>query len=261
MNKRILTLLLFSLFFAVPLPQVARATYTLPPANDTQGYVNNLIQSYNALVQSNYAKRPDFSTFKANFSLYYDIGNTFNAVVMASEPSISGFVVLTFFPIEGDAPKVTLDTNHTFAGLTGIACACENATLASLTFLNYNNTNRYINLALGMRSIDITSNGMANSLAMADYLYRFDSSRLTFPPSSNPNQTHGPTLGDLIVQYVGYILLGIVFIFGSVLAFVEFVVEPKKRERFNRKFRNIRHSLQRDKEEKNAKGKQNKQKR
>jgi hypothetical protein len=230
LNKRILSIVLLSVFVLSYPVQDARATYTLPPADDTQGYVDNLIQSYNALVQSNYARRPDFSTYTANFSLYHDTGNTFNAVVMQSDPSVSGFVILTFFPIAGDTPTVTLDTNHTFQGLTGIACACENVTLASLTFLDYNNTNRYINLAFGISSADITNNGMANSLAMADYLYRYDASRIIqHSPnlsSPQPSDPFGWFNDSPIVKAIGNVLS--IILFAGVIAVAVVAIMMKR---------------------------------
>jgi|SRR6266566_1090447 len=230
MNKRILTLLSLCLFFAVPLPQVARATYILPPVSNTQGYINSLIQSYNALVGPNPS-----DNIKGFFSLYHAISNTFEVIVMKSD-NTSSVVVLNFTPIGGNTPGVIMDYNDTFLSAYKLFdFQAGNDSLRGIT-IEYTNTIIPITLAYTVNMTDITGDYMTNSLLVAQSLYRADLRSIPQAISNQPSFSHDLST-CIFAGICGIIGFGIGIVTG-VWYIYEKLVRPKppqKKSRLRRK--------------------------
>jgi hypothetical protein len=231
-DYRILSILLIALFFIGNLPHQASAENVLPPQSNTQGYVNNLIDSYNALVNSHYARNSNFDTVKANFTLYHATGNTFKVIVLQSVANVSGYVTLVFIPIGGNQPAVIMDPIDNFSQ-SGLGIAGENVTLEHLTF-EFSNTITYYNVALGMKSTDITGDYMTYSTKAAKSLYQLDASTISQHTATPPSQTQNSDNPILIIG--GLVVAVFIFVFGSLSGFFDFVFD-KEHKRFKRLFR------------------------
>jgi hypothetical protein len=160
----------------------ALGQYTLPDYKKTVAYVNNLIDSYNELVQnSTFIQRPDFAELKGNFSLYHDAGYSFQVVAMQSAPENPDYVALIFAPIHANQPNVTMDYNDTFTSLTGNVL---NATIEVGVFENdlFQAANRalFIPLVLTILTADISGNYEARSSYAARSIYEGDAERVHF---------------------------------------------------------------------------------
>lgn len=109
--------LLFALLLsssATLAPSTAIATSQppqLPNQATAQLYVEKLLQSYNALVNSKEYYFANFSTTRQYFSLYENIGESFNVTLVRSFPS-SAFVSFIFVPTSMDL-NTRIDTNNT----------------------------------------------------------------------------------------------------------------------------------------------------
>jgi hypothetical protein len=213
---------MITLFLGSYLPHQTHQTVAvnvLPPRSDTQGYVNNLIGSYNALVDSN---NPSFDRIKANFALYHAIGNTFSIIIMQTATNVSGYVTLIFVPIGGNEPNVTMDYNDTFAGQFPLSIPGEYIVFKHLTF-NFTNTIIQIKLAFGISSNDITGNYMTNSKNAAQYLYNLD---LHSIPQQSPNQPQNPVLAWLD-STTGHAVEAMVGLVSGAIAIYQFVWRKK----------------------------------
>jgi hypothetical protein len=201
-------------------PRQTSAQNVLPPLNDSQGYINNLIDTYNTLVRINYASNPNFASMKVNFTLYHDIGYTFKVYVMQTAENVSGFLTLIFIPIGGNDPNIILDQNDTFAKLYPLSIIGENITLEHLTFI-LTNTITQINIAYGLKSSDITGDYLANSYSTAKYLYRLDAGSISQHPNPTANQ---PDFWTDPVSWLEHNPLVIVFglVFGGIVGAVTF---------------------------------------
>jgi hypothetical protein len=79
--------------------------------------VNNLIDSYNALVTVHYGYYPN-STVLNHFRLYHAIGYSFNVTVMKWNSTTTAFVGFVFIPIISVSPQIVIDNNNTVLHLT-----------------------------------------------------------------------------------------------------------------------------------------------
>jgi hypothetical protein len=220
MRSKFLTILPLVLVCIVLPTQRASGTYTLSPATNTEGYVDNLISSYNALVPSN---APNFDSIKGYYALYHAIGNTFEVLVMRSD-NTTQVVVLNFIPIGGNDPIVIMDGNDTFVGAYKLFdFQAGNDAVERITF-SYQNTNVAITLAYSVDWSDITGAYMVNSKNAAEYLYHSDVSRIPQSPNQVPDP-FGFFNDNPIVKTLNS-LSGILFVSGLVVT--AFIVIKRK---------------------------------
>lgn len=232
MNSNFLTiLLLFLVSISYPSQRVS-GSYTLPAASYVQGYVDNLISSYNAFVPSS---EGNFDSIKGYFTLYHAIGDTFRVIVMRSD-NTSSFLVLNFEAIGGNDPTVILDTNDTFLGSYKLVdLAGEYVRIVDITFL-YANTAIPIRLAMSVNSSDFAGDYMTNSLHAAQLLYNSDARSIPLNPNPISNQPQ-QNIGDLVLKLI-------VTVFGSVGTFVLVVLiafNSKRRKRAVNDLRDLLH--------------------
>ena len=76
-------------------------------------YVNNLLDTYNALVNQNYGYYPNSAVLN-RFRLYHAVGYSFNVTAMKFNSTTTAFVVFVFVPIMAASPLIIIDNNHTF---------------------------------------------------------------------------------------------------------------------------------------------------
>jgi hypothetical protein len=212
-------MVLIALFLVGALPQQTSATNVLPSQSNTQGYVNNLISSYNALVDPS---QPNFDSIKAYFGLYHAIGNTFNVVVEQTATNVTGFVTLIFAPIGGNEPNVIMDYNHTFDEQFPLSLPGEYVVFRNVRF-NFSNTIIHVILAFGIRSTDMTGDYMTNSKNAAQYLYNSDLSTIPKPASNQPQNP----VWTWLDSFWGHVVEAVGFVSG-VIAIYQFVLKPSQ---------------------------------
>jgi hypothetical protein len=191
--------------------------YVLPDPDKTRQYVNNLIESYNALVKSNDSYRPDFASIKVYFKLYHDVGYSFKVIVAQALPNdpvanagitnATDFLDLAFIPIAGNIPDIDMEYNRSaseisgFGGLTGAGNLREDLTI------NWQGGVRYQAIAYCIFKSDISSNDTLNSINSknaAVQIYQADRSRIpasTTQATANTQSTSLPPSG--IIEWIG----------------------------------------------------------
>jgi hypothetical protein len=258
------------------LPQLALSQYTLPDRSKTIQYVDNLIDTYNLLVNEYDKPRLDFENVKAYFSLYHEAENNFKVIVLQTEPHVSEWVTLIFIPIRADQPNVTMDYNDTYRDLS-VGFMIEEYAIQENVPLTYNNTTLHLDFVLTISASDISSGYMAKSDEAAKYIYQQDQNQV---PTVSQTQTVSETISqtttiqsgpDIVsevlsnplslpaVSIVG--ILAILFlvvipaIFGSDIDFVRFISIKKERDE---KLRDFRRSARENKIKKQEKKQQHK---
>lgn len=152
------------------------ARYTLPDYNKTVEYVQNLIGSYNALLQnSTYITRPDFfDSVYENLTLYHDAQHSFQVVVLQSVPN-SDYVALIFAPIQANQPNVTMDYDDTFNDLfPHTFTTVGEYALLEKTAIGYGNLVIQVPLILLVLATDISSNFATSAKNAAQFIYQQD---------------------------------------------------------------------------------------
>jgi hypothetical protein len=76
-------------------------------------YVDNLLDSYNALVNLHYGYYPNSAVLN-RFRLYHAVGYSFNVTVMKFNSTTTAFVAFVFVPIMSASPLIVIDNNDTF---------------------------------------------------------------------------------------------------------------------------------------------------
>ena len=174
--------------------------YTLPDRNKTVLYVDNLIDSYNLLVNEYDKPRLDFDIIKAYFSLYHDVGNSFKVIVINTQsptPTFSGFpqmINLIFIPFRADQPIVIMDHNNTFRTLF----PNTDLTIGFLVIqknlpFTYNGTEVRHDLVLEIDSKDISGDYMTTSSNTAKTIYQEDQKQV---PTVSQTQTVFQTISQ-----------------------------------------------------------------
>ena len=191
----------------------------LPDPDKTKAYVNNLINSYNALVDSSDKYRPDFQSAKAYFALYHDVGYSFHVIIAQALPDIlditrgvqnaTDFLDLEFIPIVGDQPNVTMDYNKTGIGLTGELNEERDVTI------QVESTIIYHDFIFCIYKTDISGDYMVNSANAARLFYDGDENALqthvfntqaTSQVQTNQNPQSSSFVNEMIVTVVGGII-------------------------------------------------------
>jgi hypothetical protein len=247
MNRRFLLIFLLSLSVLTSFPQ-ARASYTLPPENKIQAYVNTLIDSYHTLVQSNFGPYPN-STIKAHFWLWHDAGTTFN-VLVTQQGNISGYVALSFSPTSGSSPVIVMDTNDTFSRLYRVfyTCCGKDSTFENINIFL---TNRYvtINTAILENNTSIITDDGTNATRMAQQLFKQDNSTIPIPQPPNQGSDLFGWFNDNPVVKALNNLSGLLFVAGVVFTAILVVKRNQVREKLGMG-KPPKHSNQSQKQEK-----------
>ncbi|MGA8856149.1 MAG: hypothetical protein WB643_03175 [Candidatus Bathyarchaeia archaeon] len=170
------------------------AQYTLPDHDKTVQYVDNLIDSYNLLVNEHDKSRPDFNIVKSYFSLYHEQGHSFEVVVLLTVPYSIYWVSLIFIPFIADKPNVIMDYNHTFSDLfpATVVTQGEWANGENLPF-TYNDTTIHQDFVLVVYSPDISGDYMTESNNAARALYQQDQQQI---PTVSQTQTVSQTISQ-----------------------------------------------------------------
>lgn len=165
MRKATVTIVVFTaLLVFYSLQGNVFARYTLPEYNRTVGYVRNLIDTYNALVEnSTYFNRADFGSIKENLSLYHDVAHSFHVVILQSVPDNPNRIALMFFPIRASQLNVTMDDEDTFNSLFPIFYVAGEYILLENSLLEYGNTRIQLPLVFVIPSTDISGDYVTNS--------------------------------------------------------------------------------------------------
>jgi hypothetical protein len=174
------------------IPQLASASYTLPDFDKTQKYVNNLIDSYNALVAFPDRYRPDFDSIKVYLKLYHDVGYSFRVIVAQAIPpqmvtaipgtpaNMTDFLDLLFIPIMADRPDIVMEYDKTASEIGGFGGLTGECTLREDLRIEYEGGITYQVVAFSILKSDISNNYMENSKNAAKLIYQADQQRV--PP-------------------------------------------------------------------------------
>lgn len=216
----------------------------------TTQYVTNLLNSYNALVDSKEALAPNFPSIEHDFSLYHDVGYSFKVLVVRSSSlsynsNNTDVVAFIFTPIQSSQPQVTIDNNHTledFIAITPGAPAMnlngsfEGSTLLSpllpygTAFYRYtmNQQDKVVYVPLvWVTSISrqVLNDTSVNSKNAAEAIYQEDklflSSATTSTTTQNPNMP-----GDIIANWLAEVIRSPISWLAGVMAIVIFAGIP-----------------------------------
>lgn len=199
----------------------ASAQYSLPDQTQTEAYVADMINDYNALVSHNDLHRPDFDSIKANLSLYESTGLSFKVVVVQLSENATGSVAIVFLPIPADQPQFVFDYNQTLDQFspTGIGFGSgpfEDMTMKNNLLINGTITNQAFTWVVF--KADINASYVDSSLAAAQFIYNQDEaslSKATTSAGATTNittliTTQSPTsLLDTVKDAFDYIVLGL----------------------------------------------------
>ena len=256
----IMLVALVSLSHLAQQPDVGR--YTLPDRDRTVQYIDNLIDSYNLLVNEYDKPRQDFNSIKAHFSLYHEVGNSFKVIVVETTPSFAPYIQylsLIFVSFRADQPSVIMDYNDTLGSLFPATDIVNGDwyILRNIPF-TYNDTAIRQDFIFTIDEKDILGDYVTTSNNAAQYIYQQDEKQIQIPRVSQ-TQTVTQTSISIISQatgvqpnpnpinYIIYIILGaigiggfiVVTYFGSLKDALDFVVDAKERKRELEKIRKL----------------------
>jgi len=200
-------------------------------------YVNNLIDSYNALVNSNYKEYPVFNDYKQCFSLYHEVGNSFSVIVLRGESP--DYINLLFSLIPSESPQIIIK-NNTLSELMH-SNVTSRGYIKKLT-VKYADTIIYASPVLAINLQDISGDYMVNSKNMAEYIYKIDERdfpKFTQVLTTQSTQTsqNGKANGDsttMIGIVIGAITVcgtAILLYFGSLRDVIRVIGFKKEREK------------------------------
>lgn len=218
LHKVAFALVLLFVLVASNIERSAFGANMLPPESDVKGYVDNMIQSYNALIGAG-AESPSFSDVEEYYSLYHAVGNTFKVIVMADAPNKTNITVMYFLAWGGNDPVVVMDSNHV-ASQGGIDFSAYDS-VERISF-EYNNTIFYPNLIWSVPTSDITGDYATNSKNAAQKVYSLDAKNVPAAATFTA-QTQGPPVpsGSFATNPI---VQDIVAIFGSLIGFVIVII-------------------------------------
>ncbi len=158
------------------LPRIAVAQQTpwIEPAK-TKQYVNNLLSWYNFWADSLPASARPYLT------LYHGLGFNFRVYVIPANPNNDTLASFLFSPIQANDPQVIIDSNVSLVGLTNFHIKGDNVTLKAFTII-ISNTTLPVHLIYTTLTSKVLTNTLANSEAVARYLYRLDKQSIPTPP-------------------------------------------------------------------------------
>jgi hypothetical protein len=208
-------------------------------------YVKNLIGTYNMLVNKYDKPRPDFGDIKPYFSLYEEPGNSFEVIVIWTDPNQGNQITLIFIPIQANKTNVIMDSSDTFR--TFFPNETEwfgfGPTIRQSLPFTCNDTVMHPNLVLGIQASDVSSgNYNTTSTNAANVVYQNDQNQAVPTISQTQttvqiiNQTQTTTIqggensvANELISTIEQIIAGIVAIIVATLILRYFNKRRKKK--------------------------------
>ena len=208
-------------------------------------YASDLINDYNAFVDSEQATWANFTSIQSHFSLYHALGDSFEVIVVKSTTitinsngtDVVGFI---FMPIASPQPQIIVEQNETLEDLTNvnpfavitrllnstavgsIEDTCEMSPLHYGTafyscMMNEPTQVKYLPLVwVTSISTEVQNDTFASAKTAAQIIYRNDEISTIPPP---------PTLADEVFGFIKTYIYGVLFAVVSFLASVIYLRE------------------------------------
>jgi hypothetical protein len=172
----------------------------LPDPVRVKLYIETLLDQYHTLVDQYYASRSDFGEIKGYFTLYNQTGNSFEVIVVETNPTMlqgnsqfppSNPINLIFIPIRGTNLEIVMDQKDTFATLSTNSSIMVGPLLIGKDLpLTYNGTTIRQDVVLGIDAdVELTDGYKTWAINDATVLYNQDEKQVPSVPVVNQTLT------------------------------------------------------------------------
>jgi len=146
----------------------------LPSDHQIQRYVSNLIENYNNMIKFYEMNDPHFEYNKKHFSLYHEVGYSFQVIATKSDKDDNRFISLIFKSIFSNSPIISTDFEHDWNDYFPGISAKGYMSFIEGNFIEFGGRKLYTDFTICLTSDQVLDNTLENSDKMAEYVYKRD---------------------------------------------------------------------------------------